>query len=304
MLNATTLVRLYPRHWRTRYGDELVDLLESRPLGPLDLLDVLLGALDAHLHTDIVPGRVLAMVSRLRSSAIAVFAAYIAFVIVGIGFQKMTEYDDFQELARAHPEVGIPYNVIVYGSGLALLAVLIGGLPLAYVALRDALARRRWGIAALFVVPALAFGALVGFVDLVRAIAPGNAAVERASQGLHLGLLVTILLIGAVASTVAISTAIARSEVGARVLQFAMVPTAAVTVIMAVMLVALVVWGLAVRADGPQLFNGNDGVVSSLTAANWIFNVGVWTIAVVVAVAGTLRGLGARGVPDVAGQTA
>lgn len=44
------LVRCYPARWRARYGDEFAALLEERPLGPFDVADVLLGALDAHLH--------------------------------------------------------------------------------------------------------------------------------------------------------------------------------------------------------------------------------------------------------------
>ena len=44
------LIRLYPKAWRERYGEELSLLLEDRPPGPFDSLDLLLGALDAHLH--------------------------------------------------------------------------------------------------------------------------------------------------------------------------------------------------------------------------------------------------------------
>ncbi len=44
------LLRLYPARWRARYGDEFRALLAERPLGPFDVGDVLLGALDAHLH--------------------------------------------------------------------------------------------------------------------------------------------------------------------------------------------------------------------------------------------------------------
>jgi hypothetical protein len=44
------LLRLYPVRWRDRYGDEFAAVLEERPLGPFDVADVLLGALDAHLH--------------------------------------------------------------------------------------------------------------------------------------------------------------------------------------------------------------------------------------------------------------
>jgi hypothetical protein len=44
------LVRLYPARWRVRYGDEFQAVLEERALGPFDVADILLGALDAHLR--------------------------------------------------------------------------------------------------------------------------------------------------------------------------------------------------------------------------------------------------------------
>lgn len=44
------LLRLYPARWRARYSDEFEQVLAERPLGPFDVADVLLGALDAHLH--------------------------------------------------------------------------------------------------------------------------------------------------------------------------------------------------------------------------------------------------------------
>jgi len=47
---ASVLVRVYPARWRARYGEEFLGVLEERPLGPFDVVDVLLGALDAHLH--------------------------------------------------------------------------------------------------------------------------------------------------------------------------------------------------------------------------------------------------------------
>jgi hypothetical protein len=44
------LLRLYPRPWRERYEEELLALLEQRPVSLLDGLDLFFGALDAHLH--------------------------------------------------------------------------------------------------------------------------------------------------------------------------------------------------------------------------------------------------------------
>ena len=43
------LLALYPARWRERYGEEFRVVLESRPLGPFDFADVLIGALDARL---------------------------------------------------------------------------------------------------------------------------------------------------------------------------------------------------------------------------------------------------------------
>lgn len=43
------LLAMYPARWRQRYGEEFRAVLESRPLGPFDFADVLIGALDARL---------------------------------------------------------------------------------------------------------------------------------------------------------------------------------------------------------------------------------------------------------------
>lgn len=52
----SALIRLYPRAWRERYGDELAALLEDQPATLLDRLDLIRGAVDARLHPQ-VPGK-------------------------------------------------------------------------------------------------------------------------------------------------------------------------------------------------------------------------------------------------------
>lgn len=47
---GAVLLALYPRAWRGRYGDELAALLENGGLGARDRIDLLRGAVDAHLH--------------------------------------------------------------------------------------------------------------------------------------------------------------------------------------------------------------------------------------------------------------
>jgi hypothetical protein len=50
------LLAMYPARWRSRYGEEFRAVLESRPLGPFDFADVLIGALDARLTPNRLPG--------------------------------------------------------------------------------------------------------------------------------------------------------------------------------------------------------------------------------------------------------
>ena len=44
------LLRLYPQAWRRRYGEEFESVLEDRSLSPSDVVDVVHGAVDAHVR--------------------------------------------------------------------------------------------------------------------------------------------------------------------------------------------------------------------------------------------------------------
>jgi hypothetical protein len=73
------LIRCYPARWRDRYGDEFGAILEERPLGPFDVADVLLGALDARLRqgrlgADSTQGRRFSMSLRIGGIAAMVGA--------------------------------------------------------------------------------------------------------------------------------------------------------------------------------------------------------------------------------------
>jgi len=236
------------------------------------------------------------MAQRLQRAQITLFCAYIAFVVAGLGFAKMTEYDDFADATRAHPLIGVAFTTLVVGAYVALAAVLIGGLPLALAAARYALATRRWGILALLAAPALAFLVFAGYtLLLVQVVAPAlHAGSGPTPTNVGLGIsLSVVLVLCAIASTAAVTTAIARSEISPRLYRFARIPAALATLAMTVVTLALVVWGLSLRADVPSLFDGNDGFLASSTAANWLAHVVVMAVATVVAVWATLRSFAA-----------
>jgi hypothetical protein len=119
------------------------------------------------------------MAQRLQRAQIILFCAYIAFVVAGLSFAKMTEYDDFAEATRDFPLIGAAFTTRGVGAYVALAAVLIGGLPLALAAARNALATRRWGILALLAVPALAFLFFFGYRKKARGPLPSGMGVNR-----------------------------------------------------------------------------------------------------------------------------
>ena len=112
------LIRCYPARWRARYGDEFEALLEERPLGPFDVADILLGALDAQLRlrergSEIAQGRGFSM--SLRIGGIAAISG-----VALLAFAGLLSYDLVPVDRTIQP-------VFVF-AGLAVLLVALAGL--------------------------------------------------------------------------------------------------------------------------------------------------------------------------------
>lgn len=112
------LIRLYPARWRARYGDEFEAILEERPLGPFDVADILLGALDAQLRlrargSDTQKGMGLSMSLRVGGAA-----AILGAILFLAGF-VVTSIDD-TEGVEAFPGAAL----ILAGTALLLLALI------------------------------------------------------------------------------------------------------------------------------------------------------------------------------------
>jgi hypothetical protein len=223
------LLRLYPRVWRTRYQDEFTALLEQYPLSLFDILDIVLGALDARLHPQVSPAqdllkeRSLFMRSPFRRTAITVFCAYILFFVAGVAFENMTNDDYFTTAMQMHPEMNVAFDWIVAGFLLALLAIAVGGLPIAWAVFRRALAvshKDLW----LFAVPFLCIMLLVGIGAAWLAIQNGNLQLSFFPTGAIYFAYLALLFLSAIASTAAVSWAVLRSEINAHLFRFARIP--------------------------------------------------------------------------------
>jgi hypothetical protein len=286
------LLRLYPEYWRVRYGEEFAALLEVCPLRLTTLLDVLLGALDAHIDPQDTTGRIMQAINRPRRSAIVVFCAYIAFVLAGLNYFKSTE-DDIHRLMRGHADITAAYFVVEAGAAVALLAVLAGGVPLALAALRRAWEQRRWDIPLLLAVPPVALAVWVGWTAIiVLVIAPtnpnGTATDPRAGAVfLSWG---GLFFLAALVSTAAVSIAMSRSGLSPQLFRLALWPAAVATVFMAVILGAVVFWGLAVHTDVPSYFSSPITPYRFAYAVGWFADVAVMAIATLVAAVALVRG--------------
>lgn len=304
------LVALYPDAWRERYEDEFLALLEQCPLSLMSLIDVIVSALDAHLHSTAVFGRMLTMLQRLRSTAITVFCAYIVFVLAGLGYWNMTE--DYAERLNVHPAIAIPFYALQTGAIIGLLAVLAGGLPIALAVARRAFVTRNWRPLLLLGVPPVSLAVWVGYtifiLQLSRVLDSGN---HTHPLNHIIGLSwIGLFHLAAAVSTTAVVVAVRQSEISLSLFQFARIPAALATLSMAAMLAATIAWGVALKLVDPQVFNGAYGIylIGANVAVSWLLIVVVMAAATAVAAVSIWRGLSLRRDNDtdqaLAGQSA
>ena len=299
------MVRLYPRAWRDRYEEEFVAMLEQGPMSIRDLFDITLGAVDAWLRPQVVYERRLVMVARMRGSVLAVLWAWAGLVVAGVGFRKMTEYDDFVRAARDSALVGVAFDAVVVGAVVALVAVTVGGAPVAFVALRKALLEGRKDVPLLLCVPPLLGAGFVAYVLVIVDIiypALGRIAVQDTVNVALFLSLVGPFVLAALASAWAVTAAVGRVEVGGRALRFALYLGAVATAAMAAVLVSTIVWGLALLAQAPALFSGDEGILATPTYATWLAIVVGMAVSAAVAVVASIRGLRARNVGHVSSR--
>ena len=249
-------------------------LLEESPQSVGDVFDVALGATDAWLRPQVVSDRSegrLVVVARLRGSVLAVLWAWALLVVAGVGFQKMTEYEDFVRAARENAVIGAAFDAVVGGAVLALVAILIGGVPIGFVAVRGALAEGRRDVPLFLCVPLLSLAAFVGYVLVLTKIIYPTLGTLAVNDAMNVALFLSVagaFLVAAVVSVAAVSAAVGCSRVvEERHFRFALASASVAAVAMVAVLTGTVVWGVALRVQAPALFKGDDGIQATPTYA-------------------------------------
>jgi hypothetical protein len=154
MTARSLLIRCYPTRWRDRYGDEFEAVLGERPLGPFDVADILLGALDAQLRlrgrgAQLAHGRGFSM--SLRIGGIAAIVGASLLMIAGFLGTGLVLVDD-------------AIAPVLLISGLAVLLVALAGLSAFQARVHPRLIWLAFAVTAIGTVASLA-----GFVGLVLA---------------------------------------------------------------------------------------------------------------------------------------
>ncbi len=316
------LMRLYPRPWRDRYAVEFEALLEQCLHSPLDVVDVMLGALDAHLQLfngENVNWRIMNMLNKLRTTVLIVFAAFIGFVVAGMALYGLLDDSPMIPLMKTNLAPNIAMSVVCIGAVVALLSVVVGGLPLAIMVIRRALSTDRRSLW-LLLVPVISFFALMlygGFIFLVGtsriqiagvvpAVQPDNFPV---GNRLMLAGLMLVFVLGAIASTLAVWKAISHTDaeremfraghqaVNIDIYKFAYIPAVIAAGSMWIMLLATLVWSWLVFTALPQVFAGNFGLWMTSTQVSLYSIIAVMVFCCLAALYGVMRGRSAMTQP-------
>jgi hypothetical protein len=241
---AHHLLRLYPRAWRERYADEVAAVLKAYDVMPRTVLDLLVGALDAHVYRAMVARRRTSRRQRIRSSELAIFVAFVLFSLAWLPLHFVSDTPPVWYAATlAHPELGVALGALDLAGLLGLFAVLVGGVWLVLAALRRALMLHRWGVVLLFAVPLAAASAFVVAALLLAPAAHVSLTggtptpVTAHAVDVRLGLSLAGLLACGVSVT-ALAVALKRSDLSPHAVRLAFIPAGLATGAMAVGVVA------------------------------------------------------------------
>ena len=288
-------------------------MLEECPLSPLDVLDILLGALDAHLALpQETSWRWINMVNKLRTTLLLVFTAYIGFVIGGLSFYGLVDDSPAVVLMKTNTSLSTTWRTVQIGSAISLLAVVAGGLPLALTILRRALtvSRRdlRW-----LMIPVVSFLAFLFYGVLLAAVGKGWLQIPGVApkvspdnfpigNRLLLGGLMLVFVAGAIASTASVWKMVSSawteetpvklfgSTTPLRLYDYAFPLAIVTTLSMLLMLIATLLFGWLASSALPQWFAGDYGLLLTHTTLSFGTTIAIMTLSTALAIFGLARG--------------
>ncbi len=280
------LVWLYPKAWRVRYGEEMCSLLDQTPPSITATLDLLRGALVAHMR----PLGSSAPAVRARGTIARVLGCFIIFCFLGSGFAKTTENYDYIE--HIHPLLGVSHSVIVITAIVAAGALALAAAPLALASLALARREREPAVVKLIVAPPAAIATFAGSVGLLVLWLNAHHHHAGVIGWLLLGLCALCAAAGGFACWAASRALMGHINPPTRAFAFSVVAIVIVTVCMAAITVATGVFLIGIVTGAPQVGAAGNGPAQliNVTTSIAIQFIGMLGLSVVAAVSGA-RGL-------------
>ncbi|TMF48303.1 MAG: hypothetical protein E6I32_07785 [Chloroflexi bacterium] len=229
------------------------------------------------------------MASRIRTSAVAIFCAFIVYSAAWLAVRFVRDpLPAWDSAVQRHPEINTALTSLDSAGIIALLAIVIGGVPILYVVLRNALRDRRWKLLGLLAIPLLALAVLVIYSLLAVGTSTqrnpqGTSAAPFTTLALVLQIGFFLLLLAAImGSTTAVALAVKRSHFSDRLLRFTLIPAAIVALGIVAGLITTIILSILIITEAPQLQGspGNLEIVMSFM-----------TVAAVIAITALLRGM-------------
>ena len=258
------------------------------------------------------------MVNKLRTSILIVFASYIGFVIGGMGLYSLADDSPMLALMRTRTDTPLLASWIVVEAGalIALLAVVIGGSPIAWKVIRRALISSHQDLW-LLLVPPFAFLVLALYVGFMASIGLGRLHIPGVlptvspdnfpiGNRILIAGAMLIFVLGAIASTAAVWKIIMKSSPEdntlsipgrtqpIKIYEYAFILSVVTSLAMGLMLVATVAWGGLAYSAMPQVFSENRGLLLTNTAGSLVVIVVVMAFSTIAAFFGVVRGYSAR----------
>jgi MFS family permease len=278
---ARLALGLYPLAFRRRYGDELRALLDQAPVRVLTVLDLVRGALAAHLRPAGETGLV-DPADRVRASASGVLACWVVFAAAGFGFYKTTEDASFSAAGHAHRLLGDAHASVQALALVASAAVLLGALPLIITAVVHA--RRQPRLRLLVSLPALAVTLFAGLTAVLVLVAHATHSHSPTTGGgiAFIGWGIAGLACGAVC-VAASRTALFAVPMSRGRLITAFACGALTTAAMAAMALAAALYAIALPLDASHLAGAPNGPLQLISTG-----VSLVSLLIVMVLAATL----------------
>lgn len=256
---------LYPLAYRRRYGPEMLALIEDTRPGPRGALDLLRGALGAHMRPSSHVNGSLGDEDRTRLAACGVLACWILFSAASLAFYKTTE-----NYGSGNFGLSFSHLAVTILAAVASAVVVATAGPFVAIALRQAPAGRKLRRACF-----LAFGSVGVFLTATGAL----VAVANSGKGISSDESAAILLVWAAiaASCAGVCWFAARRglfalDLSRDRLNRVLVLAATVTVLMGLIALATLAYGAVVTFGSSGFAGQSNGPLGllSVSASIWV----------------------------------